>query len=128
MSEDTDLATAVSELDDQYLKVLLLLSVRRAHNDEPRRAGFWHALAVALAEEQEQRRSAAELSPHGVAHAVAADEGPELEAVLDELRYEMASLEQEIRESRGDMKAAGDDRQHCRLDGSPFNSLTDRSM
>lgn len=109
MFEDTDITSAVTELDDEYLKVLLLLSVRRAHNDEPRRAGFWHALATILAEEQETRRSAAELSPSRVATAVAADEGPELQAVLDELRVEMASLEAEMRESRGDLKTAGND-------------------
>lgn len=108
MFEDTDITSAVTELDDEYLKVLLLLSVRRAHNDEPRRAGFWHALASLLAEEQEQRRSAAELSPGAVATSVAADEGPELQAVLDELRHEMASLEAEMRESRGDLRVAGD--------------------
>ncbi|MFP5317792.1 MAG: hypothetical protein ACLGI2_05795 [Acidimicrobiia bacterium] len=107
MSEDSELTSAVAELDDEYLKVLLLLSVRRAHNDEPRRAGFWHALATSLAEEQERRRSAAELTPGAVATSVAADEGPEVEAVLEELRHEMASLEAEMRESRGDLRVAG---------------------
>jgi hypothetical protein len=106
VSEDTDVASAVTELDDEYLKVLLLLSVRRAHNDQPRRAGFWHALAATLAEEQERRRGAAELARPGTATA-AADDVPELEAVLGELRHEMASLEAEMRESRGDLKAAG---------------------
>ena len=109
MSEDVDLSSAIAELDDEYLKVLLLLSVRRAHNDQPRRAGFWHALATALAEEQESRRSAAELSPGAIATAVAVDEGPELEAVLQELRHEMSTLEAEVRESRGDLRVAGND-------------------
>lgn len=99
------LDAAVSELDDDYLKVLLLLSLNRARSEEPRRAGFWHALAVVLAEQQEQRRKAAELAPS--AAAPVADERPALEAVLEELRREVSSLESEIRESSGEMDVAG---------------------
>ena len=105
MAAPDALDAAVSELDDDYLKVLLLLSLNRARSEEPRRAGFWHALAVTLAEEQEQRRRAAELAPD--AAAPVADEAPALEAVLQELRREVASLEAEIRESAGEMDAAG---------------------
>jgi hypothetical protein len=100
-----ELDAAVSELDDDYLKVLLLLSLNRARSEEPRRAGFWHALAVTLAEEQEQRRQGAELTPG--ATAPVADERPALEAVLEELHKQVASLESEIRESAGEMDVAG---------------------
>jgi hypothetical protein len=100
-----ELTSAVAELDDDYLKVLLLLSLNRARSEEPRRAGFWHALAVTLAEEQESRRRAAQLQPG--AAAPVADEEPALEAVLEELRKQVASLESEIRESGGRMEVAG---------------------
>ena len=50
---------ALSELDDGYLRLQLLLAVRRASTDEPRRAGMWHALAGMLAAEQQRRRGAA---------------------------------------------------------------------
>jgi len=101
MAEQSDLGAAVTELDDEYLKVMLLLAARRSQSEEPRRAGFWHAVAVILAEEQEKRRGAAVLDPSGVAASIAADERPEIEAVLGELRQEMASLEAEVRESTG---------------------------
>jgi hypothetical protein len=99
-----ELTGAVSELDDEYLKVMLLLSLDRARSEEPRRAGFWHALAVTLAEEQESRRRAAALTSS--AAAPVADEGPALEAVLDELRRQVSSLESELRESAGRMEVA----------------------
>ena len=101
MAEQPDLSAAVTELDDGYLKVMLLLAIRRSQNEEPRRAGFWNAVAVVLAEEQEKRRNAAVFDPSGVATAVAADERPEIDALLEELRQEMASLEAEVRESTG---------------------------
>jgi hypothetical protein len=101
--ETSALEAAVAELDDSYLKVMLTLAVRRASSEEPRRAGFWHALAVTLAEEQEIRRSAAVLEPKGEATAVAADESPDLQAVLDELRMEMAAVESEVKEASGHM-------------------------
>src|SRR5919202_4434932 len=104
MAESSDLASSFAELDDGYLKVLLLLAVRRARSEEPRRAGFWHALAVTLAEEQESRRRAAALTSS--AAAPVADEGPALEAVLDELRRQVSSLESELRESAGRMEVA----------------------
>lgn len=101
MAESSELGSAVTELDDGYLKVMLLLAVRRSQSEEPRRAGFWHAIAVVLAEEQEKRRSLAVLDPQGEASAIAADERPEVDAVLQELRQEMSSLEAEVRESTG---------------------------
>lgn len=103
MPFEGELSSAVAELDDSYLKVMLTLAVRRSQSEEPRRAGFWHALAVTLAEEQEKRRSAAELEPAAAATAVPM-ETHELSAVLEELRLEMASLEAEVRESMGDMQ------------------------
>ena len=106
MAETSDLASAVDELDDGYLKVLLLLAVRRARTEEPRRAGFWHALAVALAEEQETRRGAAELNANATATVPAA--GSEVEQVLDELLLDLTTLKAELRESGGEMEVAGD--------------------
>src|SRR2546430_17730118 len=97
MAPAEELTSAVSELDDDYLRVMLLLALTRARSEEPRRAGFWHALAVTLAEEQEKRRRAAALTPGAAAPVT--DEGPALEAVLDELRQQVASLEAELRES-----------------------------
>jgi len=102
MANEGELNSAVAELDDSYLKVMLTLAVRRSQSEEPRRAGFWHALAVTLAEEQEKRRSAAELEPAAQTTAVAV-EAHELHSVLEELRHEMASLEAEVRESIGDI-------------------------
>ena len=106
MAESADLTSAVAELDDGYLKVLLLLSVRRARSEEPRRAGFWHALAVALAEEQETRRGAAELRT--AATAPVAEAATEVEQVLDELLVDLTTLKSELRESGGEMEVAGD--------------------
>jgi hypothetical protein len=106
MAESADLNSAIAELDDGYLKAMLLLSVRRAQSDEPRRGGFWHALAVALADEQEKRRRAAEVDP--AAAAAAPDDLPPLQDLLEELRLEMAGLQSELRESVGDMDVAGD--------------------
>ena len=106
MADSSDLTSAVDELDDGYLKVLLLLAVRRARTEEPRRAGFWHALAVALAEEQETRRGAAQL--HANATAPVPEAGPDVEQALDELLLDLTTLKAELRESGGDMEVAGD--------------------
>lgn len=105
MPPSDDLASAVSDLDDEYLKVMLLLALNRARSEEPRRAGFWHALAVTLADEQESRGQAAALG--GSPRASAGSDEVGLEAVLDELRQQVASLESELRESAGDMDVAG---------------------
>lgn len=107
MAEGDQVADAIAELDDGYLKVMLLLAVRRGQSEEPRRAGFWHALAVLLAEEQDRRRRAAQLVPQAEATAIGVDEGPELEAVVDELRAELASLEAEMNESLGVLDTPG---------------------
>lgn len=110
MPESSDLLGAIADLDDSYLKVMLLLAVRRARSEEPRRAGFWHALAVALADEQETRRSAAELRPRATtAAADPAVEGSELDSVFDDLVAELTTLKAEIRESSGDLDTAGKD-------------------
>lgn len=61
----SDLAEAIAALDDGYLRVQLLLAVRRAGTDEPRRAGVWHALAGLLAAEQQRRRQSDELTGGG---------------------------------------------------------------
>ncbi len=63
MADDpSDLEAALAEVDDAYLGVQLLLAVRRAGSDEPRRAGMWHALAGMLAAEQQRRRQRAGLA------------------------------------------------------------------
>ncbi len=105
MPPSDDLVSAVSELDDGYLKVMLLLALNRARSEEPRRAGFWHALAVTLADEQESRGQAAAFG--GTAGVAAGTDTADLEAVLDELRNQVASLESELRESAGELDVAG---------------------
>ena len=98
--ETNELSSSVSDLDDGYLKVLLLLAVRRATSEEPRRAGFWHALAAILGAEQEKRRGTAELFDASPAGLQPEDIG-ELEAVIEELRRDVATLEAEYREFQG---------------------------
>ena len=62
MAETDELNSAISELDDGYLQAQLLLAVGRAGREEPRRAGFWHAMAGLLAAEQQRRRQGEELT------------------------------------------------------------------
>ena len=83
MADTSELAAAVSELDDGYLRVQLLLAVRRASTDEPRRAGMWHALAGILAAEQQRRRDEASgASP-------SADDGLPPASAVAEVRKEL---------------------------------------
>ncbi|MFN2506699.1 MAG: hypothetical protein ABR540_21215 [Acidimicrobiales bacterium] len=102
MADDVyDLSASVAELDDDYLSVLLLLSVRRATSEEPRRAGFWHALAATLSAEQDKRRGSAELLDTASPGGLQPDDRSELEAVLAELRRDVETLEAEVREFQG---------------------------
>ncbi|MEX2659587.1 MAG: hypothetical protein WD232_07815 [Acidimicrobiales bacterium] len=98
----------LAELDDGYLKVLLLLATRRATSSEPRRAGFWNGLAGVLGAEQEQRQPVTAIGGER-AEGVQPGEMAEFEAVLEEFRQDLASLEAEYRASYGEMPAAGSD-------------------
>lgn len=103
MPADNALASAISDLDDGYLRAQLLLAVGRASREEPRRAGFWHALAGLLAAEQQQRQQSAGLT--GTATAQADDPGgtsSALEAVLEELRRDAETLEAEYADATGE--------------------------
>jgi len=95
-----DLIPAVSELDDAYLKVLLLVAIRRATSEEPRRAGFWHGLAGILAAEQEKRRGVAQFRDDEPV-ALQPDELSELQMLLGELRADLQTVEAEYEESYG---------------------------
>ena len=100
----------LSELDDGYLKVLLLLSARRAASSEPRRAGFWHGLAGILSTEQESRQAMADFEGQQSAEA-GPEEIAELEAIVDELRRDLTSLESEYRAAYGQMPTPGSEAQ-----------------
>lgn len=100
-----DLNGAVAELDDGYVTVLLLLAIRRASSEEPRRAGFWHALAGVLAAELEKRRGAAQFRRDDPL-AIKPEPG-ELEAVVAGFRRDLETLEAEYRESYGDLATPG---------------------
>ena len=102
MSEELN----VSELDDAYLKVLLLLSVRRAQGAEPRRGGFWHALAGVLSAEEEERQTATHVDDRRA--SLQPGEADELQAILADLRRDVASLEADYHESYGTMPTPGD--------------------
>jgi len=95
----------LSELEDGYLKVLLLLATRRATSSEPRRAGFWHGLAGILAAEQEKRQPIAAFGGEPV--GLQPTEIAELEAVLDELRRDLEELESEYQAAYGQMPVPG---------------------
>lgn len=93
-----DLATAVSDLDDAYLQVQLLLAQRRAGSEEPRRAALWHTLAVTLAEE---------LSRRGLTGSGRATP-EELRQVQEELVRDAEVLRAEYDEAAGRPALAGD--------------------
>ena len=97
MPETPDLAAAIADLDDGYLHLQLLLAVRRAGNQEPRRAGIWHALAGLLAAEQQSRRQSTALTgqPGG-------EDVPGLSSVLDEVREELRRDAEAIEGDYGD--------------------------
>lgn len=106
MPDATDLASAISELDEGYLRAQLLLAVGRAGREEPRRAGFWHALAGLLAAEQQSRRQGAELT--GATDAEDDDEeGVEaaLDHVRDQLRLDAETLEAQYADAIGGFPA-----------------------
>jgi hypothetical protein len=105
MSEVTD-ELNLSELDDGYLKVLLLLAASRATSSEPRRAGFWHGLAGILSAEQEKRQAGADFGGGQPAALQPADVA-ELESVIDELRRDVEALETEYRAAYGEAQPPG---------------------
>ena len=86
----SDLAAALSELDDGYLRLQLLLAVRRASTEEPRRAGLWHALAGMLAAEQQRRRDEGTAGGDDVLPAASV-----VAEVREELRLDAEALELE---------------------------------
>lgn len=96
----------LSDLDEGYLKVLLLLAVRRAMSEEPHHAGFWHGLAGVLSAEQEKRRDVVEISGAPPA-PLRPEEIDELETVLEAWRRDVAALEAEYAESHGKMPKPG---------------------
>lgn len=100
MPEAPDLAAAVAELDDTYLQVQLLLAVRRAASEEPRRASLWHGLAALFAAEQERRRRTADLATGGQGPSVE-ELSAAVEAAREELRRDAESLEAEFLDAVG---------------------------
>ena len=103
----TSLDDAVADLDDGYLQVMLLLAVRRAGSEEPRRAGLWHVLAERLAAEQDARARASQLGGTGSDDATqAATLADAVAAVLAELRQDLESLEAEYRDNLEPASAA----------------------
>ncbi len=96
----------LDDLDDGYLKVLLLVAVRRAMGEEPRHAGFWHGLAGVLSAEQEKRRDVAEITGTDPA-PLRPEELGELETVLDAWRRDVAALEAEYSEAYSQMPQPG---------------------
>ena len=91
----SDLTDAIAALDDGYLRVQLLLAVRRAGTDEPRRAGVWHALAALFAAEQQRRRQSDELTGGGDEPDLLPPASVVAE-VQEELRLDAEALEAEV--------------------------------
>ena len=100
---ETDLAAAIADLDDDYLHIQLLLAVRRAGNEEPRRAGMWHALAGLLAAEQQNRSQSTQLTGQsGATGEPGAPIQSTLESVREELRRDAAAIEAEYGDAAGE--------------------------
>lgn len=103
MPDAPDLASAIADLDDDYLQVQLLLAVRRAGNEEPRRAGLWHALAGMLAAEQQSRLQSTQLTGRrGGGAETAASLASTLDSVREELRGDAAAIEAEYGDAAGE--------------------------
>lgn len=104
MADTDDLTAAISELDDGYLQAELLLAVGRAGREEPRRAGFWHALAGLLASEQQRRRQGEELT--GPAES-SLDDGAAaaIEHIREQLRLDSQSLAAQYADATGGFPA-----------------------
>lgn len=95
---DTELAQAIADLDDGYLHLQLLLAVRRAGSQEPRRAGMWHALAGLLANEEQSRSQSQRLT----GEAGAPDVASAVVDVQEELRRDAEAIEAEYGDAVGD--------------------------
>lgn len=90
-----DLEAAIAALDDGYLRCQLMLAVRRAGTDEPRRAGVWHALAGLLAAEQQRRRQSDELTGGGGETGDLLPPASVIAEVQEELRLDAEALQAE---------------------------------
>ncbi|HET7487430.1 MAG TPA: hypothetical protein VFJ85_05830 [Acidimicrobiales bacterium] len=91
-------------MDDGYLQAELLLAVGRAGREEPRRAGFWHAMAGLLAAEQQRRRQGAELT--GPEESVLSDDvAAALEYVQEQLRLDSETLTAQYQDAIGGFPA-----------------------
>jgi hypothetical protein len=101
MPDNPDLTSAIAELDDDYLRVQLLLAVRRAGNEEPRRAALWHALAGLLATEQQSRGQSTRLTGDSGAGAGGSIQET-LDSVREELRRDAAAIEAEYGDAAGE--------------------------
>ena len=103
MPTTPDLAAAIAQLDDDYLRVQLLLAVRRAGNEEPRRAALWHALGGMLAAEMNTRSQSARLTGEsGAASEVGASLASTLESVREELQRDAQAIEAEYGDAAGE--------------------------
>ena len=99
MPETPDLAAAIADLDDGYLHLQLLLAVRRAGNEEPRRAALWHSLAGLLAAEQQSRQQTSALTGEGGAGG---DLSAVIAAVREELRRDAEAIEGDYSDAMGE--------------------------
>ena len=103
MPDTPDIASAIADLDDDYLRVQLLLAVRRAGNEEPRRAALWHALAGLLAAEQQNRSQSSQLTGEtGASGDLAGSTQATLDSVREELRRDAAAIEAEYGDAAGE--------------------------